>query len=53
MEKVAVPVPDVEAPVTLTVNVALPALVGVPEMTPDVRVSVNPDGSEPAASDQV
>ena len=36
----------------LTVNVVVPVVVGVPEIVP-AELSVNPEGSVPAASDQL
>lgn len=53
MERLAVAVPDVEAPLTLTVNVTFPAVAGVPEITPVELVSVNPNGRALPVSDQV
>jgi hypothetical protein len=53
IERLAVAVPDVDAPLTLTVNVTLPAVAGVPEMTPVELVSVNPNGRVLPVSDQV
>ena len=40
------------ASVTVTVNVELPAVVGVPDSTPVAAFNVRPDGRLPAETDQ-
>ena len=47
-----VPVKSFATPVALTVNVASPAAVGVPEITPSFD-STSPAGSEPPVTSQV
>ena len=49
-EKTLVAATD-ELSVTRMVNVGVPTIVGVPDMTPAVRLS--PGGNDPLASDQV
>jgi hypothetical protein len=41
------PVPDVEAPVAITVNVLTPMTVEVPEMVPVDGVRLSPEGNVP------
>ena len=41
------------ASVTCTVNDTVPAVVGVPEITPSMRPKLNPAGKAPALIDQV
>ena len=46
-------VPEAEFLAALTVNVELPADVGVPEITPVEEFRLNPDGRDPELTDQV
>ena len=46
-------VPELAPFTALTVNVEVPALVGVPEIVPVLALSESPAGSDPELTDQV